>query len=94
MSLNSNGIKVAQLAQYKDMEDCVHGGYAPIYLYIIEQMRSEHFDNLYQLFNQQMVGLSKLLKEIYKLFPNFEDLTDEEKILFTEELSKNIEDEQ
>ena len=91
--MSKNGKKVVKLAQYKDMEDCVHSGYAPIYMFIIEQMRSDHFDKIYTLFNTQMTGLAKLLKEIYKLFPNFEDLTDEEKITFTEELSKNIEDE-
>ena len=91
--MNKNGTKVLKLAQYKDMEDCVHSGYAPIYLYIIEQMRTENFDNLYQLFHAQMTGLSKLLKEIYKLFPKFEELTDEEKIVFTEKLSEACEDE-
>ena len=91
--MSKNGTKVARLAQYKDMEDCVHGGYAPLYLYIIEQMRTEHFDKIYQLFNTQMIGLSKLLKEVYKLFPSFEELTDEEKIIFTEQLSDKIEDE-
>ncbi len=90
--MSDNGTKVAKLAQYKDMEDCVHGGYAPIYLFIIEQMRTENFDNLYQLFNQQMVGLAKLLKEIYKLFPQFEEMTDEEKNRFTEHLSKACEE--
>lgn len=91
--MNSNGTKVAKLAQYKDMEDCVHAGYSPLYIFIIEQMRTEHFDKIYQLFNTQMTGLAQLLKEVYKLFPNFEELTDEEKNIFTEQLSKNIEDE-
>ena len=91
--MSKNGTKVSKLAQYKDMEDCVHSGYAPIYLFIIEQMRTEQFDKLFQLFNTQMTGLAKLLKEIYELFPSFEDLTNEEKIIFTEELSNKIEDE-
>jgi hypothetical protein len=90
--MSDNGPKIAKLVQFKDIEDGILGGIAPLYLFILEQMRTDHFEQLNTLYNALLLHTNKLLKEVYALFPQFEELTDEEKIQLTEAISEKIEE--
>lgn len=88
--MSEKGEKIAKLCQYKDIEDSLLGGIAPLYVFILEQMRTAEFEKLHALYVTLLLHMNKLLKEIYGFFPNFEDLTEEEKNKLTEAYSEKI----
>ena len=90
--MSDNGTKIAKLAEYKDIEESLHAGCAPMYLFILSQMRTEHFDKLHALHTTLMTNAAKMLKEIYDLFPSFEELSDEEKAAFADQLTIKLEE--
>jgi len=91
-NMSVNGPTIAKIIQYKDIEDSLQGGFVPLYLFILEQMKTDKFLELNTLYNTLTIHIAKILKEIYPMFPPIEELTEEEKKKVTEALSEKIEE--